>query len=204
MPFNQINQTTLTDYQVRTLNEKNTLAALVSPFYPCEVMGLFYEYDGADQFERAELRITLPDLVLVVSEIRGGKYTVNCPSLWDLKSVTPNTVQSLKEGLSEPNPIVVFTTNKLRWWVEYYEDLYHKSAAVNVENEEKKSSFVNSLADLDVQWLDNNTRGRIVKGGIEFTFHLHETGVNTNMEIYYGVGSDIATFLKMADNKLAV
>ena len=203
VPYNEIDQTALTDYQVRTLNEKIALAALVSPFYPCEVVGLFSEYDQADHFERAEVRLTHPDLVLVVSETRGNKYTVLCSSLWDLKSVTPNTINGLKEGLNEPNSIGVFTSGKLRMWVDYYEELYRRSYAVNVENEDKKASFVNSLDGLQVRWWDNNTRGCIEKNGIEFTFHLHETGVYTSMALKYNVGSDLATFLKLANNGLS-
>ena len=51
---------------------------------------------------------------------------------------------------------------------------------------------------------DNETGGRMIKGGLEYTFSIDKKSgyISQNIEVHYSVGKSVETFLKMADNAL--
>ena len=70
---------------------------------------------------------------------------------------------------------------------------------------EKIESFLGTVRNVDgMEIWDNETRGRMVKSGLEYTFIIDKRNgyISQNIEVHYSVGEDIETFLKMSDSAL--
>jgi hypothetical protein len=104
-----------------------------------------------------------------------------------------------------PQKIGKATPKKLQSWVDYLKNERAERAAYKKSIDEKVENFlgtVRNVQGMDI-W-DNETRGRMTKGGLEYTFSIDKKSgyIRQNIEVHYSAGKDIETFLKMSDNAL--
>lgn len=190
------------DHKSTYVQTAQELAEQVSQFLPAEVTVQVSEQDGKLYFEHAYTRIIHPELELNISySTYNKKYSIWCRSIDRLKNVTHYTRRKVTEKLPAPNNIGVLNLRKLQAWIQYYESYYKLLLDYDTENADKKAAFLCSLENLPVEWFNKDIEGRILRNGIEFSFTISETYVDTRIHIHYECGRDLQTFLALADNR---
>ena len=94
---------------------------------------------------------------------------------------------------------------KLQSWVDYLKNERAERDSHKDSIDEKIENFLGTVRNVQgMEIWDNETRGRMTKGGLEYTFSIDKKSgyISQNIEVHYSVGKDIETFLKMADNAL--
>ena len=105
----------------------------------------------------------------------------------------------------QPQKIGKATPRKLQSWVDYLENERAERDSHKDSIDEKIENFLGTVRNVQgMEIVDNETRGRMVRGGLEYTFSIDKKSgyISQNIEVHYSVGRDIETFLKMADNAL--
>ncbi|MHC1707427.1 MAG: hypothetical protein AB9842_07885 [Bacteroidales bacterium] len=190
------------DHKLTYVQVAQELARQVSQFLPTEVTVQVSEEDGRLYFEQAHARILHPELELIISfSSYNKKYSIWCRSIDRLKNVTHYTRRQVTDQLQAPNNIGVLSLKKLQAWIQYYESYYKLLQERDTDNADKKAAFLRSLEGLPVEWFNKDIQGRILRNGIEFSFTISETYVDTRIQIHYGCGRDLETFLALADNR---
>jgi hypothetical protein len=104
-----------------------------------------------------------------------------------------------------PQKIGKATPKKLQSWVDYLKNERAERDSYKDSIDEKIENFLETVRNVQgMEIWDNETRGNIVKGGLEYTFSIDKKSgyVSQNIKVHYSVGGDIETFLKMSDNAL--
>ncbi len=195
------------------------LCAEVQEFFPCEVACTVLHGTRHDFISSSESKDDLCDFInnifvrlivdgtkdLNITKNYKGKYHIYLHDLNDFNDVVSYQQRNLlieKAGIKEPNNIGKLSTKKIQDWVDYYLAVYE---LISKECEQKNSeidTFLKSLEGLDVKWYEQEKRGSIVKGGMEYSFDIKNGYVYEKLEKHYSVESNLSNFLKMSENKL--
>lgn len=104
-----------------------------------------------------------------------------------------------------PQRIGKATPKKLQAWVDYLKNEKAERDSYKDSIDEKIESFLETVRNVQgMEIWDNETRGRMIKGGLEYTFIINKKSgyIHQNIEVHYSVDKSVETFLKMADNAL--
>jgi len=193
----------LNDYQNRDLTATIKLSDQINQFYPCEVVLIFSEYDNAEHYENADIKMIYKNTPFYIRYWEHKKkyiiYTENLTK--QFKNVDSYAINKIKSQLDEPQQIGVLSVKKIINWFEYYIAIIEEATKLNDINGNKKEIFLKSIEGQKVQWFNGGKSGEIIKNGVKFSFTIGETSINTKIEVYYQVPSSIEAFLKLADNK---
>ena len=185
-----------------SMREAISLADEVSAFHPAEVKIIVSYEDNLIVFERAEVRLKHPSLLIGISYSTYNKqYSLYCDSFRMLLNVDNGYDREIRNSLKEPNNIGKLSTKKIGEWITYYEKCYAAMKEYNDVNAQREKEFRESLKGLDVKWGEGGKSGRLVKNGIEFNFRIYPTYISKKLEIRYSVDSDLESFLMLSDNK---
>lgn len=192
----------ITEYNERDINKEIELSKEVSEFYPASAMVQTTMEDGKEYFHHTFTRLNHPTLSIVIrKDDYKHKYMLWCNDIQSLPNTEHYSIQREKEGLTEPVTMGKLSTKKILAWVNYYEELYNRVKIASDEKGNEKHEFIKSLAGQTVRWYNNNKQGEIIKGGLKFSFTIGDTYISKKIETYYETENDLATFLKLADNK---
>ena len=104
-----------------------------------------------------------------------------------------------------PQKVGKATPKKLQSWVDYLKNERAERSGHKKSIDEKIESFLGTVRNVQgMEICDNETRGRMTKGGLEYTFSIDKKSgyIRQNIEVYYSVDKSVESFLKMADNAL--
>lgn len=176
------------------------LCTEVSEFYPAEVFISLKEEDDEWYYDYAQVKLQHPSLYITVC-YRKDKYEVYCEDVRRMPYTDYHDVRAASNEVARPNSIGKLSSRKIAEWIKYYEEVFTIVKAVSDSRKLKEKMFLESLEGLDVSWGKDGINGSIVKNGIEFSFTLGKTYISRKLEIHYKVDNDVASFIKLSDNK---
>lgn len=188
----------------RDITGSNEFVDTVSKVYPCAAFFFVDFGDGSDEpyYEHYEVLLDHPELSLRVSyDGRQKKWNIYNQSIFTLKNVTYYTQEAIEKNIPKPRQIGKLSAKKVQEWVYYHEQVYKQLVEVNNGNAANLQAFLGSIKDLPVKWFDGNKQGSIVRNGIELEFKIEPTYVSKKIVIHWSVENDVASFLKLSDNK---
>jgi len=192
------------DYNKKEIDKANKLAKEVSEFYPCKVY-IEYSSEGSNKyFEYVFVQLSHPTLKIEIRKdsLHGNdKFRIISKSINELKNVSYYDIERIKLNIEAPKNIGVLTAKKITDWINYHEKIYNQAKIINDNNLSKKEAFLKSIEGLDVTWIEKDKNGYIVKNGIEFTFIISDSNINTDIKFNYKVTSSLENFLKLSDNQ---
>ena len=97
------------------------------------------------------------------------------------------------------------TPRKLQSWVDYLKNEKAERDARKKSINDKIENFLKTVRNVQgMEIWDNETRGSMIKGGLEYTFSIDKKSghISQNIEVHYSADKSIETFMKMADNAL--
>ena len=185
-----------------SMREAISLADEVSAFHPAEVKIIVSYEDNLIVFERAEVRLKHPSLLIGISYSTYNKqYSLYCDSFRMLLNVDNGYDREIRNSLKEPNNIGKLSTKKIGEWIAYYEKYYAALKGFNDANAQREKEFRESLKGLGVKWYKDNKSGHVIKNGIDFSFEIFPTWIRKKLEVYYQVDDSIESFIALSNNK---
>jgi hypothetical protein len=202
-----------TEYIKKGIDNTISLANYVNSFYPCIAM---VEYDevteeGYNYFQNSFVRLTItehPEIeIRIKSDWRNKHYMFSCrttSNIYNSGKLTKSTYDNTIVDIKEPNNIGVgkLTTKKIEGWINYHVSCYNALKVALSETENKVSEFLKEIEGEKIDWYNGSkTKGRIVKNGISFEFHIQGDYISQKISIHYSVTNSFKSFAKLADNK---
>ena len=168
----------------------------------CEVVELYSIsfYDGKYYPEHANVHV-IYDGYIMRPYCRSNEMSFELFNLYervDNYTVYQNTNE-------RPQRIGKATPRKLQSWVDYLKNEKAERDARKKSINDKIENFLKTVRNVQgMEIWDNETRGSMIKGGLEYTFSIDKKSghISQNIEVHYSADKSIETFMKMADNAL--
>lgn len=178
------------------------LSEEVNAFHPTELFFEFSEQDGKLYFEHPRVRIVHPFLSFVIRyDGYKKKYHIYCDSINNLRNIDHHNRGDLAKDMTEPVTIGVLSTKKVQAWITYYEQLYAALKALNEQHIDTIAAFRKSVEGLPIEWSKDKKQGWLKKGGLQYSFTLHDTGYVEQKITVDAYPYNLAAFLQMSENK---
>lgn len=185
------------------LTNKSSLGKIVTIYY------VNYNYNASTNKEYIE-RPTKFYGVLVDGEIMRAWFNRNQKAaeftlLGDMRDYY-HKLYKWETDNPAPNKASMLTDKKVKdWvgWLKYRRELYDK--IINEEND-KVSKFLTRIKSLNIDGATveiNDTRGKIIKNNIKYTYHIEGGYIREELDINHKYGDDkLGTFLSMLKGEL--
>lgn len=192
----------LSTYDVNRIEETKKLCLEVNKFYPAGIIIDVSEQEGNFCFEHCGVKLEHPFLNMSVSfNTHKKQYNFTCRSLYHLHTDNYRHHRATKH-LIPPNNVGILSTAKINAWVAFYEQVLTLLEEVDEQNRKMKADFLESLKPYKVTWYEENSKGYITRGGLQFYFTIEKTHIHTEIKVAYRQKDDLNIFIKMSDNKL--
>lgn len=186
------------------LKAAKELQETIQPHHPCRVLVVTSHCDGQEYMERCEIQLLHDELDFRISYLSYYKrYNIWLKDFDQLKHLSHYSKEQLAKPLVKPNNIGVLSNKKILAHMEYQQAWYRLCKEENDKYAGREANFLESIKDMEIDWISQGKAGRIRRGGLVFQFRLDQGYIHQEVKVDYFNGRDyLKTFLLMSDNRL--